>query len=452
MPEAQRLRGTPQQRGVAGGVGGRQQHQPLRRLGQRPHPPQVVVLELPGDRGACGTREAAGQLRLAHPVAPAPAAPAGCRGSRRRAGRGPARPDGPGTAAASSARASSSVEPLDASASGRPGNSRLVGRLPDREQRAATDSASSRRPTNPSTCADGFVQPLGVVDQAHQRPLRRRPRPAGSAPPDPTRNRSGALPVASPNATRSACCLGLRQRGRGRRASARTAGAAPRTAAPARTPRRRSERPGSPTPGARSSAAARSCRSPPHPGGPAPRSRRHGRGPAADRGPGARVNAPGRPALVVAAIRATRRTSDRAREHPGATPCRCRPDSGHDHPARRGVRGSRGDRDRGVAWHRPGDRPQAGEPAATPSSSTTSTTSARRSRPSRRSSPTTAPPWPSAPTSRTNWTWSGSSPRRSRRSAASTSSSTPSGAGSRGSVAEVDLEEFDALCRINTGA
>ena len=66
--DAQRLRSAPQQRRVPGGVRRRQQHQPLRRLGQRPHPPQVVLL---GDRpetvAPAGDREAAGQLGLAHP-------------------------------------------------------------------------------------------------------------------------------------------------------------------------------------------------------------------------------------------------------------------------------------------------------------------------------------------------------------------------------------------------
>ena len=100
-----------------------------------------------------------------------------------------------------------------------------------------------------------------------------------------------------------------------------------------------------------------------------------------------------------------------------------------------------------------GRRSAGWRPAATPSSSTTSTTSVRPSPPSKRSSPATAMPWPSAPTSLTNWTCRGSSPRQSQRSAASTLSSMPSAAGSPPTpVAEVDLDEFDALVRIDTRA
>ena len=62
-------------------------------------------------------------------------------------------------------------------------------------------------------------------------------------------------------------------------------------------------------------------------------------------------------------------------------------------------------------------------------------------------------PSPSARMSRTSWTWRGSSPRRSRCSARidvvvhavrGRADATP--------VADFDLEEFDALCRINTRA
>ena len=69
--QSQRLCGTPQQRGVPGRVGRRQQHQLLGRLRQHPNPAQVVVLEpaLEVARQVCLGRvgEAAGQLGFAHP-------------------------------------------------------------------------------------------------------------------------------------------------------------------------------------------------------------------------------------------------------------------------------------------------------------------------------------------------------------------------------------------------
>ena len=65
--QVQRRCGTPQQRGVPGRVGRRQQHQSLGRPRQRPHPLQVVVLETTSQARLGRADEATGELGFAHP-------------------------------------------------------------------------------------------------------------------------------------------------------------------------------------------------------------------------------------------------------------------------------------------------------------------------------------------------------------------------------------------------
>jgi hypothetical protein len=70
--KSQRLRGPPQQRGVAGRIGCRQQHELLSGLGQHADQPHVVlvepVLKLAGRARLRRVGETACQLGLAHPL------------------------------------------------------------------------------------------------------------------------------------------------------------------------------------------------------------------------------------------------------------------------------------------------------------------------------------------------------------------------------------------------
>ena len=163
------LRGAPQERGVAGGVGGRQQHQPLGRLRQCAHPPQVVVVEMTGQGAVGGTAKP--------PASSASLIPLDQLQQRQRVAAGLG--DDPvtdllvqvtGDGGGEQRPGVLVGEPFDASAPAGPGT---AARRPPPGPRtgAATDSASRRRPTNPRTWRGGVIEPLGVVDQAHQRPL-----------------------------------------------------------------------------------------------------------------------------------------------------------------------------------------------------------------------------------------------------------------------------------------
>ena len=98
---------------------------------------------------------------------------------------------GPASTESSSARASPSASPSTAS-SGSPASSSPGSRA---AKTRTTDSAASRRETNPSACAEALIQPLLVIHQAHQRPLRRHLRQQaehGQAHQEPVRRRAGA--------------------------------------------------------------------------------------------------------------------------------------------------------------------------------------------------------------------------------------------------------------------
>ena len=57
---------TQDQRRVTDGLGGRQKHQPLRRFGQLPNPPDVVVLDLRRNLAVRRKLESTGQLGSGH--------------------------------------------------------------------------------------------------------------------------------------------------------------------------------------------------------------------------------------------------------------------------------------------------------------------------------------------------------------------------------------------------
>ena len=136
----------------------------------------------------------------------------------------------------------------------------------------------------------GPIEPLHIVDQAHERIAPRPPRPAGSGPPgqrgsDPAPRRPAAR---TPPAAHLVAGRGAR---RARRASARTADAARRRRAPSRTRRPRPGRCGTPRPARRRTPAAPSCRPPPRRAAPAPSSAPPGR--AAADGPAPRTRSVG---------------------------------------------------------------------------------------------------------------------------------------------------------------
>ena len=64
--DAERLRGTPEERGVAGGIRGREQQQLLCRLRKRSDASRVVVLDVTGKNVRTRRAKAAGQLRRVH--------------------------------------------------------------------------------------------------------------------------------------------------------------------------------------------------------------------------------------------------------------------------------------------------------------------------------------------------------------------------------------------------
>ena len=168
--EAQRRCGPPQQRGVPGGVGRRQQHQ---LAGSAPAAPAPAAGSGPGAgperrqtrRGRTG--EATGQLGFAHPCGQLqqpqriPPVSATIR-SRTRSSRWP------GTAAVSRRPRVLVGQPVEGQRR-QAGKQPLVGRLPDREQEQ--HRLSQQPPSDePEHLGRGFVQPLGVIDQADQRP------------------------------------------------------------------------------------------------------------------------------------------------------------------------------------------------------------------------------------------------------------------------------------------
>ena len=167
MSQAQRRGGPPQQRGIPGGVGRSQQHQPLGRLRQRPHPLHVVVLETTRQTRRGRTGKATRQLglvqssrqlqqpqrvspRLGHdPVANPVVQMTWDRGGQQR----------PRVLVS---------DPFDRQRR-QTRKHLLTGRLPDREQE---QHRLRQQPPGdePEHLARGVVQPLSVIDQADQRP------------------------------------------------------------------------------------------------------------------------------------------------------------------------------------------------------------------------------------------------------------------------------------------
>lgn len=164
--QAQRRCGTPQQRGVPGGVGRREQQQSLGRLRQRPHPLQVVVLETTGQTRRGRTGKAAGQLGFAQPsrqlqqpqrISPGlghdPVANPLVQMTWDRGGQ-----QRPRVLVG---------EPFDCQLR-QTGKHPLAGRLPDREQEQ--HRLSQQPPSDePEHLGRGVIQPLRVIDQAAQR-------------------------------------------------------------------------------------------------------------------------------------------------------------------------------------------------------------------------------------------------------------------------------------------
>ena len=195
-------------RRIADRLGRGDQQQPPGVLGQRLEPLQEALLDPALER----ERAAATRSRppAARPTARAAAraAPAGCRASRRRAGRRPARPAAPGSPRPAASRASASSSPSTTS-SGRPVE--LVARLARGEQHA--------RPTPPAACAPRTPTPARRLGPAIARRRSRTaagapapPRRAGSSVARPTRNRSGTAPALSPNVVASASRCGAGSR------------------------------------------------------------------------------------------------------------------------------------------------------------------------------------------------------------------------------------------------
>ena len=170
-PDAEPLGRAPHQQRVVDRLGRRHQQQQPRVLRERLEPPQEALLDPPRQRvrassspnppGSCVARQRPRQLqdrqRVAARLGDEPVADALVE---------PARDDGREQGArVLLGRA------LRAPARGRPPSSRSsVGSRT--ANTIATDSASSRRATKPRTWRRGGIEPLGVIDEAQQRPLR----------------------------------------------------------------------------------------------------------------------------------------------------------------------------------------------------------------------------------------------------------------------------------------
>jgi hypothetical protein len=170
-PQAQSSRGPPQQRGVTGGVGRRQQHQLPGRTGQDPDPAQIgllkLTLELAGPARLAGADEAARQLRFGHFPGQ----------FQQPQGVSPGLGDNSGANLLIQVTGDSgrqqrprvlAGEPLDGHGR-QAGEHVLVGGLPDREQQA--NRFRQQPPSDKSQqLGGGLIQPLGVIDQADQGP------------------------------------------------------------------------------------------------------------------------------------------------------------------------------------------------------------------------------------------------------------------------------------------
>ena len=171
--------GPPQQRRDRHRIGGRQQHQPLRRLGQLAPAAAVVVLDARRQvsRVGASAKPPASSAGLrprgsSSSASGLPRVSATIRSRTRRRAR-------PGITLASSARASHRRGPPSASCR-QAHQLALAARLAHGEHQA--------QPLGRAAVGDeaehlgrGAVEPLRVVDQAQQRPLLAQPRPAGSA-------------------------------------------------------------------------------------------------------------------------------------------------------------------------------------------------------------------------------------------------------------------------------
>ena len=198
----------PHQHRIANGLRRRHQQQPPGIRRERRKPAAEAVLDPPRQR-----------KRVRNPNPPASSAGVNPRGSSNNANGFPRvsatsrsrtrSSNGTRTAEPNSARASPSRRPSTASF-GNPSSSSPASRVTNT---SATDSANKRRATNTSACAEArsshcassTTHTSGCSSAASESKLRTA---------NPTRNRSGAFPTPSPNATPSAFCCGAGSRSR----------------------------------------------------------------------------------------------------------------------------------------------------------------------------------------------------------------------------------------------
>ena len=195
------------QRRVTDGLGGRQQHQALRRLGQLPDAPEVVVLDVRRKLAGGRKLESTGQLGSGHARRAAPAGQAGFLRSQRRSG--PRR----------GCRAGRS--PRRAVARGHPALAVLRGATRADRRSRARRQARARRPRWPPTPrAPVARRARGSGSRRHPATARPRRDTAAAAPPPPRRaGSSTASPTQEPIGHIAGCesqsdAQGLALRGR----------------------------------------------------------------------------------------------------------------------------------------------------------------------------------------------------------------------------------------------
>ena len=193
-PDPEPRGGPPHQHGVAGRAPRRPAEQPPRVRGQRRRAAgrKLSSMRL-GKRSASGSPNPPASSAASSPGA-ARAARAGCRASRRESGPAPAASSGPVSTDASSARASLSPRPSTIS-SGSPRSSSSLARLAYGEHER--DRLRQQPPGNErQRLRRDAIEPLRVVDDAHQRLLLGATSDSRVRTARPTRKRSGGHPRA----------------------------------------------------------------------------------------------------------------------------------------------------------------------------------------------------------------------------------------------------------------